>query len=152
MQLGLAVFHRLKRNDGAYIRVDAGGYQILANPRKISDSFHIVSMNDLLSGNITPNLFKDRIILIGYTATSVKDFHRNSYSSSLFNAPKEVSGVELQANFLSQILSSALDGRVNIKVFPEPIEWLLIITFSYIGANLSWQLLLPKINYHDIIY
>ncbi|NEO56357.1 MAG: CHASE2 domain-containing protein [Okeania sp. SIO3B5] len=152
LQLGLAVFRRLKINDGAYIRVDAGGYQILANPRKISDGFHIVSMNDLLSGKITPNLFKDRIIIIGYTATSVKDFHRNSYSSSLFNAPKEVSGVELQANFLSQILSSALDGRVNIKVFPEPIEWLLIISFSYIGANLSWQLLLPKKSIITILF
>ncbi|NET27316.1 CHASE2 domain-containing protein [Okeania sp. SIO1I7] len=144
LQLGLAVFHRFKRNDGAYIRVDAGGYKFLANPRKISDSFYTVSMSDLLSGKITPHLFKDRIILIGYTATSVKDFHRNSYSNRLFNSPKEISGVELQANFLSQILSSALDGRVNIKVFPEPIEWLYIIVFSYIGANLSWQLLLPK--------
>ena len=152
LQLGLAVFHRLKRNDGAYIRVDAGGYQILANPRKISEGFHIVSMNDLLSGKITPNLFRDRIIIIGYTATSVKDFHRNSYSSSLFNAPKEVSGVELQASFLSQILSSALDGRVNIKFFPEPIEWLLIVAFSYLGANLSWQLLLPKKSIITILF
>lgn len=152
LQLGLAVFHRFKINYGAYIRVDAGGYQFLANPRKISDSFHTVSMNDLLSGKITPHLFKDRIIIIGYTATSVKDFHRNSYSSRLFNSPEEISGVELQANFLSQILSSALDGRVNIKVFPEPIEWLLIIAFSYIGANLSWQLLLPQKSIITILF
>ncbi|MDY7004978.1 MAG: CHASE2 domain-containing protein [Cyanobacteriota bacterium] len=152
LQLGLAVFHRFKGNDGAYIRVDAGGYQFLANPRKISDSFHTVSMSDLLSGKITPHLFKDRIILIGYTATSVKDFHRNSYSTRLFNSPKEISGVELQANFLSQILSSALDGRVNIKVFPEPIEWLYIIVFSCIGANLSWQLLLPRKSIIAILF
>ncbi|NER02181.1 MAG: CHASE2 domain-containing protein [Okeania sp. SIO3C4] len=152
LQLGLAVFHRFQTNDGAYVRVDAGGYQFLANPRKISDSFHTVSMSDLLSGKITPHLFKDRIIIIGYTATSVKDFHRNSYSSSLFNSPKEISGVELQANFLSQILSSALDGRVNIKVFSEPIEWLYIIFFSWIGANLSWQLLLPKKSIITILF
>ena len=143
LQLGLGVFHRFKINYGGYIRADAGGYQFLANPRK-QGSFHIVTMNDLLSGNISPKLFKDKIILIGYTALSVKDFHINSYSTRLFTPPQKISGVELQANFLSQILSSALDGRANIKVLPEPVEWLLIIVFSWIGANLSWQLLLPK--------
>ncbi|MGD1705079.1 CHASE2 domain-containing protein [Dapis sp. BLCC M229] len=143
LQLGQAVFPPFKINEGAYIRADAGGYQFLANPRK-KGSFHIVTMNDLLSGNISPKLFKDRIILIGYTAISVKDLHIYSYSTRLFTAPKKISGVELQANFLSQILSSALDGRANIKVLPEPVEWLLIIVFSWIGANLSWELLLPK--------
>ncbi|MGD1806441.1 CHASE2 domain-containing protein [Dapis sp. BLCC M126] len=143
LQLGLAVFSSFKRNDGAYIRADAGGYQFLANPRK-QGGFHIVTMNDLLLGKISPKLFKNKIILIGYTAISVKDFHINSYSTRLFAAPEEISGVELQANFLSQILSSTLDGRANIKVLPEPVEWLLIIVFSWIGANLSWQLSLPK--------
>ncbi|OZH54279.1 diguanylate cyclase [Hydrocoleum sp. CS-953] len=143
LQLGPAVFHRLKINDGAYIRADAGGYQFLVNPRK-QDSFHIVTMNDLLSGNISPKLFKDKIIIIGYTAISVKDLHLNSYSTRLFSSPQKISGVELHASFLSHILSSALDGRANIKVLPEPLEWLLIIVFSGIGANLSWKLLLPK--------
>ncbi|MDJ0515094.1 MAG: CHASE2 domain-containing protein [Trichodesmium sp. MO_231.B1] len=143
LQLGQAVFPPFKINDGAYIRADAGGYQFLANPRK-KGSFHRFTMNDLLSGNISPKLFKDRIILIGYTAISVKDLHIYSYSTRLFTAPQKISGVELQANFLSQILSSALDGRANIKVLPEPVEWLLIIVFSWIGANLSWELLLPK--------
>ncbi|NES01867.1 MAG: CHASE2 domain-containing protein [Okeania sp. SIO2F4] len=143
LQLGQAVFYRFKINDGAYIRADAGGYQFLANPRK-KGRFHRFTMNDLLSGNISPKLFKDRIILIGYTAISVKDLHIYSYSTRLFSAPQKISGVELQANFLSQILSSALDGRANIKVLPEPVEWLLIIVFSWIGANLSWELLLPR--------
>ncbi len=143
LQLGQSVFYRFQINDGSYIRADAGGYQFLANPRK-KGSFHRFTMNDLLSGNISPKLFKDRIILIGYTAISVKDLHIYSYSTRLFTAPQKISGVELQANFLSQILSSALDGRANIKVLPEPVEWLLIIVFSWIGAHLSWQLLLPK--------
>ncbi|MEB3339522.1 CHASE2 domain-containing protein [Okeania sp.] len=143
LQLGLAVFNRLKRNDGAYIRADVGGYQFLANPRK-TGSFDIVTMDDLLSGNITLDLFKNKIVLIGYTAPSVKDFHINSYSARLFTRPEKISGVELQANFLSQILSAALDGRTNIKVLPEPLEWLVIIIFSWVGANLNWKLLLPK--------
>ncbi len=143
LQLILAIFNYFQKNDGAYIRADAGGYQFLANPRQ-KGSFHLVSMNDLLSGNISPKLFKDKIILIGYTAISVKDLHINSYSTRLLTPPQEISGVELQANFLSQILSSALDGRENIKVVAEPLEWLLMIIFSWIGATLSYQLLLPK--------
>ena len=152
MQLGLGGFNFFQRNDGAYVRADSGGYQILSNPRGISGIFHLVSMNDVLSGKISRQLFKDKIILIGYTATSVKDFHRNSYSSRLYQSPQKISGVELQASFLSQILSSALDGRPNIKVWPEAVEWIWIIIFSWVGANLSWQLLLPKKSIITILF
>ncbi|MGK7922695.1 MAG: CHASE2 domain-containing protein [Trichodesmium sp.] len=151
LQLGSAVFHYFQKNDGAYIRADPGGYQFLANPRT-KDSFTVVSMNDLLSGNISPKLFTDKIVLIGYTAISVKDFHINSYSSRLFSSPKTISGVELHANFLSQILSAALDGRNNIKVVPEPLEWLWIILVSWIGANLTWELLLPSKSILTIVF
>ncbi|MGB3509860.1 MAG: CHASE2 domain-containing protein [Microcoleaceae cyanobacterium] len=144
LQLGKAIFHRFQRNDGAYVRADDKGYQFLANPRGISGNFTVVSMKDVLSNQVSPNLIKDRIVLIGYTAISLKDFHFNSYSSRLFKSPEEISGVELQANFLSQILSSAIDGRTDIKVLPELIEWLWIITCSWVGASLSWQLRLPK--------
>ena len=152
LQLGEAIFHDFQRNDGAYVRADDKGYQFLANPRGNSDAFTIVSMQDLMSGKVSPNLIKDRIVIVGYTAASLKDFHYNSYSSRLFNSPDDISGVELQANFISQILSSVLDGRNEIKVWPESIEWLWIIVCSWIGANLTWQLRLPKKSILTIVF
>jgi diguanylate cyclase (GGDEF)-like protein/PAS domain S-box-containing protein len=140
LQLGKGVFQRFKPNDGAYVRSDSRGYQILANLRHPRGSFHTVSMSDVLSGKVPVDFVRSRAVLIGSTAPSLKDFHQNAYSSGLFSPPQPIPGVELQANFLSQILSAALDGREGIKVWPEAVEWLWILLWSWTGANVSWKL------------
>ncbi|WP_293334101.1 CHASE2 domain-containing protein [Microcoleus sp. CAWBG58] len=140
LQLGKGVFERFKPNDGAYVRADSRGYQILTNLRHPRGSFRTVSMSDVLSGKVPVDFVRSRAVLIGSTAPSLKDFHQNAYSSGLFAPPQPVPGVELQANFLSQILSAALDGREGIKVWPEAAEWLWILLWSWTGANVSWKL------------
>ncbi|MCC3404588.1 MAG: CHASE2 domain-containing protein [Microcoleus sp. PH2017_10_PVI_O_A] len=140
LQLGKGVFQRFKPNDGAYVRSDSRGYQILTNLRHPRGSFRTVSMSDVLSGKVPVDFVQERAVLIGSTAPSLKDFHQNAYSSGLFAPPQPVPGVELQANFLSQILSAALDGREGIKVWPEAAEWLWILLWSWTGANVSWKL------------
>ncbi|MCC3474746.1 MULTISPECIES: CHASE2 domain-containing protein [unclassified Microcoleus] len=140
LQLGKGVFQRFKPNDGAYVRSDSRGYQILTNLRHPRGSFRTVSMSDVLSGKVPVDFVRSRAVLIGSTAPSLKDFHQNAYSSGLFAPPQPVPGVELQANFLSQILSAALDGREGIKVWPEAAEWLWILLWSWAGASVSWKL------------
>ena len=135
LKLDKAIFQRFKGNDGAYIRADDDGYQILANFRVLNGSFQIVSIDDLLSKKVTPDLIRDRLVLIGHTAPSIKDFHHTSYSGGFFG---RIFGVELQANFLSLILSGALDGRpAVIKVIPEVVEWLWILLWSWVGVTFS---------------
>lgn len=143
LQLGRGVFERFQPNDGAYIRADAGGYQFLANLRGPQGSFIQVSLDDVLSNKVSESLIRDRIVLIGSTAASTKDFHLISYRGGWLEQPEKISGVELQANFLSQLLSAALEGRGGIKVFSESVEWLWIFIWSLVGANLSWKLRSP---------
>ncbi len=138
------VLPRFKRNDGGYVASDAGGFQYLANLRGPTGSFRVVSMSQVLAGEISPELFRDRIVLIGSAASSVKDVHNTSYSARFFKQPQSTFGVELQAHFVSQIISSALDGRPIIQVWPEPIEWLWIIGWSWAGASLCWKLRSPS--------
>ncbi|MGL5063050.1 MAG: CHASE2 domain-containing protein [Microcoleus sp.] len=140
LQLGKGVFPRLEPNDGAYVRSDTRGYQILASLRGPAGSFRTVSMSDVLSNKVPANFFRSRLVLIGSTAPSLKDFHQTAYSRSLFNSPQNISGVELQAHFLSQILSAALDGRGGINVWPEAAEVLWILIWSWAGASISWKL------------
>lgn len=140
LQLGKGVFERLRGNEGAYVNVDAGGYQFLANLRGPKGTFSIVSMNDIFLGKVPRDFAKGRIVLIGSTATSVKDLHSTSYGTGLFTAPKEVSGVELHANFISQLLSSAIEGRTSIKVWPISLVYLWIWGWSIVGALISWKL------------
>jgi len=139
LQLGQAVFTPFESNDGSYVQADAGGYQILLNFRGPAQSFHTVSMSAVLEDRVPRDLVRDRIVLIGVTATSIKDFFHTPYSSEALIAPSEQTpGVEVQANLTSQILSSALEGRPLIKIWSDPLEYLWIFLWSWNGAALSW--------------
>lgn len=144
LQLGKGVFRLFEPDDGGYVRADAGGNQILANLRGPANHFRQVSMTDVLAGRVPPELMRDRIVLIGSTAVSLKDFFYTSYSGGLVNSLQPISGVELQANFISQILSAALEGRQLIQPWPDPLEYAWILIWSWVGAWCSWRLRSPE--------
>jgi CHASE2 domain-containing sensor protein len=112
----------------------------LTNLRGARGSFRTASMSDVLSGKVPADFVRSRVVLIGSTAPSLRDFYQNAYSSGWFASPQQIPGVELQAHFLSQILSAALDGRGGINVWPEAAELLWILLWSWAGANVSWNL------------
>ena len=144
IQLGKQALHRFKSNDGGYINTDDRGFQYLINLRGNAKAFRTVSMQQVLSGEISPDIFRNRIVLIGSTATSVKDLHYTSYGDGLFESSEQMFGVELQAHLISQLLSTALDSRPLIRVWFEPIEWIWIIGWSWMGASLCWKLRSPS--------
>lgn len=139
LKLGKDVFPSFGSNKGGYVQADTKGYQILANFRR-PGSFRTVSMTEVLAGRVNPNLLRSRIVLIGSTAPSLQDFFYTPYSSNLMGAAQPMSGVEVHANFISQILSSTLSGRPLIKAWPEPVEWLWIFAWSSVSASLIWRL------------
>jgi len=148
LQLGKAAFTRFEANDGAYVGADAGGYQIVTNfpkPKCQSSSgefchFSQVSMKDVLADKVKENLIKDRIILIGSTAPSLQDFVFIPYSSSLMGMAKPVPGIQLQAYFISELISAALQGRPLLKIWPDLVEYLWIFIWSYLGAVTTWRI------------
>lgn len=143
LQLGERIFRPFQANDGGYMGEDTQGYQVLVNFRR-PGSFRIVSMADLLANRVDPNWIRDRIVLIGSTAPSLQDFFYTPYSNNAVGTTKPLSGVEVHANFVSQILSSTLDGRPLIQVLPELVEWLWIFVWSVVGAGIVWQLRSPQ--------
>jgi diguanylate cyclase (GGDEF)-like protein/PAS domain S-box-containing protein len=150
LQLGKAVFTRFEANDGGYVGADDRGYQILSNfpkPKLKCQSsseefchFYQVSMRDVLADKVKANLIKDRIILIGSTAPSLQDFVFIPYSSSLMGPAKPVPGIQLQAYFISELISAALQGRPLLKVWPDLLEDLWIFIWSYLGTVTTLQI------------
>jgi len=138
--LGSQVFIPLTPNAGGYVGVDAGGYQILAQPRQNPNSFARVSMTDLLNGDVEPEVLRDRIVLIGSTAVSLKDFFYTSTSQGSRGSAQPIAGVELHGHLISQILSAAMDGRSLLRVWPESLEVAWIIAWAMLGVGLSWRL------------
>ena len=140
LQLGQAVFPQFQSDDGVYAWADDGAYQTLVNFRGPTRHFLTVSVLDILGGHVPAEKLRNRIVLIGSTATSLKDFIPTPYSSSWITASEPMAGVELQANFISQIISTTLDGRTLLKVWVEPGEWLWIWVWAFIGTQMSWRL------------
>jgi PAS domain S-box-containing protein len=140
-RLGRAKFTPLQPNDGGYVDVDAGGYQILSNFPKFQKGFRTISITEVLQGRMPPDLVRDRIVLIGMTAESLADRFFTSYTTSSITVP---AGVEVHALLTSQILSAALGERPLLHVGSEPWEWLWIVFWSTIGAVIGWTSSSPR--------
>jgi adenylate cyclase len=137
--LGKAVFSSLEKNEGAYINADVGGYQILLNFRGLEDKFVRTSLTEVLKQQIPQDLFKDKIVLIGSTASSLNDLFYTPYSSGINSG--QMPGVYVHANLTSQILSAALENRLMIRGISEVGEWGWVIIWSFVGATISLILL-----------
>ncbi|MGB3636825.1 MAG: CHASE2 domain-containing protein [Rivularia sp. (in: cyanobacteria)] len=141
LRLGKAVFYPLTGKEFAYRDADTGIYQILLNYRKLEKNFDTVTLRDVLSGAVSEQQVRSRIVLIGTTAKSVNDFHNVGYARSLRNKDVRMAGVVIHAHLVSQILSAALDGRPTINVLSYQGECLWILCWSFTGSCVSWQLL-----------
>ena len=139
VRLGKAVLEPFEPNDGGYVHQDAGGHQIILNYRGPSGYFETVSMMDILEDRVSPDWGRDRIILIGAVTQSFNDLHSTPYSSSLIRNLEPMSGVEVHANLISQLISSAIDGRSMIKIWGDTYEWIWILFWSGVGAAATWK-------------
>ncbi|MGK7953768.1 MAG: CHASE2 domain-containing protein, partial [Crocosphaera sp.] len=140
VSLGKAIFERFTGNDGGYVGADSGGYQIVLNYRGQAQDFSTFSLTDVLNNNISPHSFSDRLVFIGTTAESINDLYYTPYSGQLSHVSEMMPGIAIHANIASQLLSSALEGRPLIRVWPDVMEWLGILTMALIGTGISWWL------------
>jgi diguanylate cyclase (GGDEF)-like protein/PAS domain S-box-containing protein len=151
LQLGDTVFELLEPYDGGYVRANTRGYQIMTNFRAPANGFEMVSLTDVLEGKADPEQFSDRIVLIGSVANSLQDFVLTPFSTGTDSSAERMSGVELHANFTSQILSAAINDRVLITGWSEAVEWLWILVWAFVGSAVSWRLRSPTRSFVVIL-
>lgn len=136
IRLGRTTIRPLEMNDGGYIGVDAGGYQFLLDFKGARKSFLAFSLAALLSGNIDPQAFKDKVVLVGVTAESLKDFFYTPYSRGL-QTGQQMSGVELHAHIVSQLLRFALDDNSPMGTVSDGLEAAWILLWGVLGGVLA---------------
>lgn len=124
-------------NYGGYIGADDGGNQILLNYRSGTNRFRTLSYTEVIEGKFSPDLLRDRIVLIGMTAPSADDIFMASGIDSIDPSPGYIYGVEIIANSVSQIISAVLDGRPLLRVWPEQLEYIWIWTWGIWGIVLA---------------
>ncbi|TAG97704.1 MAG: CHASE2 domain-containing protein [Oscillatoriales cyanobacterium] len=140
--LGKTQFKQLSTNDGGYKNVDVRGYQILINYRARNKVANQVKLMDILEGKIDPNLVKDKIVMIGYTSETVKDFFYTPYSAGK-HENQFMPGIVTHAQVVSQILSGVLDNRPLFWFWPEWVEIIWISVWSIVGGTFAWRMTHP---------
>jgi len=140
--LGSVTFFPFKNNTGVYVQTDDGSYQILMNWRKAA--FQRVSVTEVLNGEISSQIFREKVVVIGGYAPKVGDEFLTPFSRGLTSTPRKIFGMEAQAQLTSQVLSAVLEGRPLIKVWSEPwiSLWSLVWGLGAFGVitsqNRSW--------------
>ena len=137
VRFGNTELPRVKSNSGGYVGTDAGGVQVLLNFRSGRERFRTITLGDIKTGNFDPNWIRDRIVIIGMAAPSVKDFITTSAITSTKPTTGRVYGVEIQAHAVSQILSAVLDSRPLLNTWSDQWEYLWIIGWGILGIGLA---------------
>lgn len=137
MRFGETELLPVRSNTGGYVRVDAGGEQIMLNFRSGEDVFETITYQGIQAGEFEQDDFSDRIVLIGLTAPSVKDVVSTAAIEGV--NPGLVTGIEVQAHAISQILSAVLDNRPLLSVLPNGLEYVWIVLWGIFGVALARQ-------------
>lgn len=134
IKLRKAVFRNLKADSGGYqlSASDVRGSQILLNYRSPNKAARRLSFTQVLNGNFDADWITGKVVIIGYTAPSKKD---------IFYTPlnRKISGVEIHAHMVSQILSRVLDDEPLFRFIPQWSEFVWIWLWSFAGAVLVWR-------------
>lgn len=145
-QLGKLKFKPLEAHTAGYQGIDALGHQILLNYRSSPSPNAIapqITLQDAIAGQLNAAAVTGKIVLIGTTADTFKDYWSTPYISQ--GNVQEIPGVILQAQMVSQLLSAALDGRSLLWSWSIWGEGIWIWFWSVMGCLLAWYI--KKVGY-----
>jgi CHASE2 domain-containing sensor protein len=139
MQFGNTAIVQLVGNGSGYRdRNDQlEGYQTLINFRapggNARNFARFFSLKDVLENQVSADMIRDRIVLIGYTALTHTE-------ADTWNTPYgEMPGVMLHGQMISQLLSATLNGRPLIWWWALWGETLWIFGWSLVGGVIVWR-------------
>tara|TARA_Y200000002_G_scaffold70130_1_gene54741 strand:+ start:2283 stop:4139 length:1857 start_codon:yes stop_codon:yes gene_type:complete len=119
----------IKNFSGGYTNVDANGFQIFINyPEK--NYVPIYSLGDILEDKFSSEKLKDKMVVIGATAPSLKDVF--AIPSSRFETDSKsllISGAEIHAHRANQLLALQNNSPLKINTINPLMELIGIIFY-----------------------
>lgn len=137
LRFGDTVLHSLRSRTGGYQGIDARGSQILLNYRSTDRIATHVSLTQVLGDEVDLSAAQDKIVLIGVTAHSAGDYWVTPFGAG---PTQKISGVEVQAHMVSQLLGAVLDDRPLMWVLNPWGDVIWIGIWALIGGGLAWRI------------
>ncbi|MGQ4649535.1 CHASE2 domain-containing protein [Lyngbya aestuarii] len=135
LKFGKTVLRPLEKHTGFYHYLDDRGHQVLLNYRSSSKVAQEVTLTEVLNNDFNPDLVRNRIVLIGVTAPSVKDYFATPYGTTLEN---KMSGVFVHAQMVSHMVDVAKQERALLGFLPQWVDALWIGSWSVAGGLIVW--------------
>jgi len=134
LELGKSVIHPLERSRGPYADIDDRGYQTLIDYRGGRQPFDEVSFSAVMDRDDLAPLVRERIVLVGYDAESIKD----SFATPFGAVP--LAGFAVHAHIVDQLVRAALRATPFLTGLPHGAEDLLLallaVGAAFAGLNL----------------
>jgi CHASE2 domain-containing sensor protein len=142
-QFGKIAFPELSPRFGGYQQLDEQSSQILINYRS-NQPGQQVTLEQILTDQIKPDLIQNKIVLVGYTAPVARDYFNSPYGN--------MAGVWIHAHMVSQMISAVVDDRPLMWTLPQwkGMQWgdaLWIASWSVAGGVLAWGLSSKSLRY-----
>ena len=136
LRLGKAVIKPLDQSRGPYVRLDSRGYQVLLGYRGGPQPFPQRSLSEVMDRDDVASLVRDRVVIVGVTAESIRDAFPTPFSTG-FDGADPVNGIAIHAHLADQLIREALDGAPVLDGMPRQFENLWIWAWAVGGAILG---------------
>ena len=137
----------LSSDTGGYVNADSDGNQMLVNFCSSQKPLTYIHLRDIIARNFSPEMLKNRAVIFGVTAASIKDtLITSALKYTLFSSiagqqesmPNQIIyGVEAHGHVLRQILSHVLDKPKLLKTLPNFWEYVWIIIWVSLSVILE---------------
>ncbi|ALG69565.2 CHASE2 domain-containing protein [Beggiatoa leptomitoformis] len=137
----------LAPNYGGYVDGDTLGWQIMLTYPFALAQFNDVTLSDVLNRQFDPNLFTDKIVIIGIRAEATPDFLFPAYGRFI-DGDQRVPGALIHGYITSQLLQMALHESPPMSSWTEWQEVIWIWIWTITGTFFClWTYSLSKISF-----
>jgi adenylate cyclase len=116
---------RFRADDAAYAGADDGGYQVLLDALRLPRAGLELSLADVLEGRVEDSAIRDRIVLLGTTAPSVRDDVETSLG--------RIHGIEHHAQLAGYLLALVRGETAPLR-FPGERQEAMLVALLALGA------------------
>ena len=143
LALGQGRIPLLEQPYGPYARVDAAGYQMLFDYRGGHRRFRQISFAEIIDRPELAATLRDRIVLVGTAALSIKDHFATPFSTG-WGGEGLLIGIALHAHTADQLIRLANRETRNPVPLPRLVDHVAIWAAAMAGAVLAllvWRVL-----------